>query len=157
MRKALTLTFAIVVASTMAAFAADNTLGTWKYNTAKSKGAAGVSPITNLTVTREASADGVKITAKGARADGTKIDSVADAKYDGKAVPVTGTGYTWDSTALKQVDANTITESRTKQGTKYHTTVRTVVSADGKTMTSTTKGTNADGKAITTKAVFDKQ
>jgi hypothetical protein len=157
MRRALTLTLAIVVATTMAAFAADNTLGSWKYNTAKSKGAAGVSPITNLTVTREASADGVKITAKGARADGTKIDSLTVAKYDGKAVAVTGTGYTWDSTALKQVDANTITESRTKQGTKYHTTVRTVVSADGKTMTSTTKGTNADGKAITTKAVFDKQ
>jgi hypothetical protein len=32
-----------------------------------------------------------------------------------------------------------------------------VVSADGKTMTTTTKGTGSDGKQIDTKAVFDKQ
>jgi hypothetical protein len=157
MRKALTLTFALVLASTMAAFAADNTLGTWKYDTAKSKGAAGVSPIANLTVTREASGDGVKTTAKGARADGTKIDYGYSAKYDGKAVAVTGTGYAWDSVAIKQVDANTFTESRTKQGTRYHTTVHTVVSADGKTMTLSAKGTDADGKPITTRVVLDRQ
>jgi hypothetical protein len=157
MRKALTLTFAIVLASTMAAFAADNTLGTWKYNSGKSSHAPGVSPITDLTVTREASGGGVMITAKGQRADGTKIDSMSNAKYDGKPVTVTGTGTAWDSAALKRIDDNTITEERTKQGTKYHTIVRSVVSADGKTMTSTAKGTNADGKPVTTRTVFDKQ
>jgi hypothetical protein len=156
MRRALTLTFAVVAAATMA-LAADNTLGAWKRNIAKSKGAPGVSPITNETITREATDGGAKITVKGERADGSKIDAVINAKYDGKPVTVMGTGPAFDTTAIKQVNANTLTETRTKQGTKYHTTVRTVVSADGKTMTMTAKGTDADGKPITTTAVFDKQ
>jgi hypothetical protein len=156
MRTALTLTFAVVATAALT-WAADDTLGTWKYNTAKSKGASGISPISNLVVTREAADGGVKITAKGERADGSKIDSVTNAKYDGKAVTVTGTGLTWDTVAIKQVNAKTFTEERSKQGGKYHTTVRSVVSADGRTMTTTTKGTGSDGKPINTQAVFDKQ
>jgi hypothetical protein len=139
------------------AFGADNTLGSWKYNAAKSKQPSGVSPITNLTVTREAVEGGAKISAKGERADGSKIDSVTTTKFDGKAVPVTGTGLTWDTTAIKRVDANTLTETRSKQGGKYRSNVRSVVSADGKTMTLTAKGTGADGKPFTSVTVFDKQ
>jgi len=67
------------------------------------------------------------------------------------------TGTVFDTIAIKQVNANTITEERTKKGGKYHSSVRTVVSADGKTMTSTQKGTGADGKAFTSVAVFDQQ
>ena len=156
MRKALTLTFAVVAAATMA-LAADNTLGTWKRNNAKSKGAPRVSPITNEIVTREAADGGAKITVKGERADGSKIDYVFNAKYDGTPVMVMGTGPAYDTVAIKQVNANTLTDTRTKKGTKYHVTARTVVSADGKTLTTTTKGTNADGKPITATAVFDKQ
>ena len=147
MRRLLTLTFAVVAVAAMA-LAADDTLGTWKYNTAKSKGAPGVSPISNLTVTREASDGGVKITAKGARADGSKIDTVTNAKYDGKAVAVVGEGLTWDTVAIKQVNSRTLSEERSKKGGQYHTTVRTVVSADEKTMTTTVKGTGVEGKPI---------
>jgi hypothetical protein len=136
---------------------ADNTPGTWKYNPAKSKAAPGVPAITNLTVTRESTPGGVRITAKGERADGSKIDNVTDAKYDGKPVSVTGTGVMWDRTAIKQVNADTVNEERSKQGGKYHSTVRTVVSKDGKTMTANTKGTDAEGKAFTARAVFEKQ
>jgi hypothetical protein len=82
---------------------------------------------------------------------------MTEAMYDGKPVSVTGEGLPWDTTALKQVNDNTITEERSKQGGKYHSTVRTVVSKDGKTMTSTTKGTDADGKAFTAVAVLEKQ
>ena len=139
------------------AFGADNTLGSWKYNAAKSKLPSGVSPIANLSVTKEAVDGGAKISVKGERADGSKIDTVSTAKYDGKAVPVTGTGTPWDTNALKQVDANTLTETRSKQGGKYRATVRHVVSADGKTMTLTAKGTGADGKPFTSVTVFDKQ
>ena len=156
MRRIMTLTFAVVAVAAMA-LAADDTLGTWKYNTAKSKGAPGVSPISELTITREASDGGVKITAKGARADGSKIDTVTNAKYDGKPVPVAGEGLTWDTVAIKQVNSKTLSEERSKKGGKYHTTVHTAVSADGKTMTSSVKGTGSDGKPISTTAVFDKQ
>jgi hypothetical protein len=156
MTKLLTLTLAVIATATMT-WAADETLGTWKYNTAKSKAASGVSPIKNLTVTREASGDGVKITAKGERTDGSKIDTVTEAKYDGKPVTVKGEGLTWDTVAIKQVNSKTLSEERSKQGGKYHTTVRTAVSADGKTMTSSVKGTGVDGKPTTASAVFDKQ
>jgi hypothetical protein len=156
MKRVLGITLAVFAMAAIA-FGADNTLGTWKYNTAKSKPAPGVSPITNLIVTREAADGGTRISAKGERADGSKIDSITTLKYDGKEVPVTGTGVAWDTTAIKQVNANTITEERWKKGEKYHSTVRTVVSADGKTITATAKGTGADGKAFTTLTVFDKQ
>jgi len=156
MRRALTLSFVLVVAAAIA-WAADETLGTWKYNTAKSKGVAGASPITNLTLTREAIDGGVKTTGKGERADGTKIDTVTTAKYDGKPVTVTGTGLAYDTVATKQVNANTVTEERTKQGTKYRVTARRVVSADGKTMTVTMKGNDADGKPISSTVVWDRQ
>src|SRR6202035_5524076 len=107
----------VLVAMAAIALGADNTLGTWKYNPAKSKAAPGVPAITNLTVTRESTSGGVKITAKGERADGSKIDNVTDAKYDGKPVSVTGGGgVPWDTTALKQVNADTVTEERSKQG-----------------------------------------
>ncbi len=159
MKKVLGITFAMFALAALAALAlgADNTLGTWKYDTASSKGAPGVSPITNLTLTREAADGGVRISAKGERADGSKIDSLTTLKYDGKQVPVTGTGLTWDTTAVRQANSNTLTEERWKKGGKYHSTVQTVVSADGETMTSTAKGTGADGKAMTAVSVFHKQ
>ena len=157
MKKVLGMSLA-VVAMTAIAFGADNTLGTWKYDTAKSKPAAGVSPITSLTVTREAADGGVKISAKGVRADGSKIDTITTVKYDGKEVAVTGAApNAWDTTAVKQANANTLTEERSKKGGKYHATVRTVISKDGKMMTSTSKGTGTDGTAFTTVTVFDKQ
>ena len=156
MRRLLTLTLAVIAAAAMT-WAADDTLGAWKYNTAKSEGVAGVSPYTNLTLTREAIDGGVKTTGKGERADGTKIDTVTTAKYDGKPVTVTGTGLAYDTVATKQVNANTVTEERTKQGTKYHVTARRVVSADGKTMTVTMKGNDADGKPISSTVVWDRQ
>ncbi|MCU1328483.1 MAG: hypothetical protein JWN34_3853, partial [Bryobacterales bacterium] len=58
----------------------------WKYNTAKSTTPTGVSPITSLTATREATRDGVKVTAKGERKVGSNIDTTTIAKYGGKEV-----------------------------------------------------------------------
>ncbi len=94
---------------------------------------------------------------KGERADGPKIDAGYTAKYDGKEVATTGTGPAYDTIAIKQANAKTVTEERSKKGGKYHGTVRTVVSKDGKTMTTTQKGTGADGNAFTSVAVFEKQ
>ena len=53
MKRVLAITFAVFAMAAIA-FGADNTLGTWKRDTAKSKSAPGVSPITNETLTREA-------------------------------------------------------------------------------------------------------
>jgi hypothetical protein len=156
MKKVLRITFAVLAMAAIA-LGADNTLGTWKYNAAKSKPAPGVSPLKSLTLMREAAGGGVKQTAKGERADGTKIDDSYTAKYDGEEVMLSGTGIAWDMTGAKQVNANTVTEERSKMGGKYKATARTVISADGKTMTTTTKGTGADGKPFSSVTVFDKQ
>src|SRR3984893_4891011 len=103
MKKVLSITFAMLAMANIV-LGADNTLGSWKYNAAKSKPAAGLSPIKDLTVVRESTDGGVKISAKGERMDGSKIDTMTTAKYDGKEVEVMGTGLTWDTTAVKQVN-----------------------------------------------------
>jgi hypothetical protein len=159
MKRVLGITFAVLAMAAIA-FGADNTLGSWKYNAAKSKPAPGVSPITILTVTREAVVSlygGATVSAKGERADGSKIDVNYTVKYDNNEVAVTGTGFTYDTTAVKQVNDNALTEARFKKGSKYKATVQTVVSKDGKTMTSTAKGTDANGKSFTSITVYDKQ
>jgi hypothetical protein len=153
MKKVRGIALAFFAMATIA-WGADNTLGTWKLNVEKSKFPPSAS-IKSLVVTREAVDGGVKITAKGEYANGSKIDSVTTAKYDGN--DYAATGPPWDTVAIKQVNANTVTEERSKKGGKYHSSVRTVVSKDGKTMTTTAKGTDADGKAFNSVNVFDKQ
>jgi len=150
----IALALAAIAAS---AFCADNTLGTWKLNPDKSKPPAGQSRITSLTVVREASGDTVKVTVKGEREDKSKIDASYLAKYDGKDIAVSGSGLPYDTVAIKQVDANTLTDVRSKKGGKYKGTGRFAVSADGKTATLTTKGTGADGKPFSGATVYDKQ
>ena len=83
MRSILRIALAMT-AITVCAFCADNTIGTWKMNPAKSKTPAGQSRITSLTVVREASGDSVKVTVKGEREDKSKIDVSYTTKYDGK-------------------------------------------------------------------------
>ena len=141
---------------TVAALGADNTVGTWKLNTEKSKYNPAPMPVKSLNVTRESSDGGVKVTTTGEQADGTAINSSYTAKYDGKDVQTTG-NLPYDTISLKQVNANTLTDARKKTGGPYQATSRIVVSNGGKTMTTTTKGTNAEGKAFTNTFVFDKQ
>jgi hypothetical protein len=58
---------------------------------------------------------------------------------------------------MKQIDANTFTSEVKKTGGKYHATGRTVISKDGKTMTTTTKGTNAEGQPSSGTLIYEKQ
>ena len=155
MRRILDKTLVVLAITTVAAFAADNTLGTWKLNVGKSTYSPGPFPIKSLTVVREAFDGGVKVTNTGERSDGP-LKASYTAKYDGSESHVTGNAQ-YDSISIKQVNANTLTDQRKKTGGSYKATGRTVISGDGKTMTTTTKGTNAEGKAFTQSLVFDKQ
>ncbi len=153
MRKALAqLTIGLAIMA-IAALAADNSLGTWKLNMAKSKFSP-AAPVKSLTSTREASDGGVKVTTTGEQADGTLINARYTAKYDGSESPVTGAPY--DTIAIKQANANTLTFTQKKKDGKYGVTGRSVISKGGKTMTSTIKGTNTDGKACSAMMVWDK-
>ena len=156
MRIFLTKAFLALAITTVAAFGADNTIGTWKLNVEKSKYTPAPMPLKSLTVTREASDGGVKVTATGDRTDGTAINGSYTAKYDGMDVQVT-CNLPCDTISIKEVNANTLTEARKKTGGPYQATSRIVVSNGGKTMTTTTKGTNADGKDFNSTFVFDKQ
>lgn len=155
MTKSLTtLVIGIAIAS-LGLFAADNSLGTWKRNIAKSP-STNPNPYTSQTTVREAAPNGVKVTNTGVRKDGTAANSSYTATYGGGFASVTG-GTTFDSIALKQVNANSLTSEVKKTGGKYHLKGKSVVSKDGKTMTSTQKGTDADGKPLSLVIVYDKQ
>ena len=156
MRTVIAKLFVTVAITALGAFAADNTIGTWKLNMAKSKFQPLPAPVKSLTSTREAADGGVKVSTTGEQANGTPINSGYTAKYDGKETSVSGNAP-YDKIAIKQVNANTLTATLKKSDGKYRATGRTVVSKDGKTMTTTTRGTNADGKAFTNVMVYDKQ
>ena len=157
MRKIFTLAlFALAVTTTLSAWGADNSLGTWKANIAKSKYTPAPWPVKSLTVTREAAPGGVKVTNTDMRTDGA-INSSYTATYDGSSAQVTGEGSPYDSMSVKQGDANTFTYEAKNSKTKYRASGRLVISGDGKTMTQTTSGVDADGKPMTLKIVFDKQ
>jgi hypothetical protein len=59
--------------------------------------------------------------------------------------------------SVKQGDANTFTYEAKNSKTKYRASGRIVISGDGKTMTQTTSGVDAEGRPMTLKLVFDKQ
>lgn len=154
MRNTLTQIIIGAAITAIGAFAADNSLGTWKLNMEKSKFSPSA-PVKSLTTTREASDDGLKATTTGEQADGTPINAGFSAKYDGMEYAVTGAPY--DTIAIKQVNPNTFTFTQKKKDGKYSVTGRSVVSKDGKTMTNTLKGTNADGQAYSATMVWEKQ
>src|SRR5919108_663797 len=115
MKSVLSKTLLSIAITTIVAFGADNSLGTWKLNMEKSKYTPAPMPVKSLNVTREAADGGVKQTTTGERADGAQINASYTAKYDGKEVPVTGNAP-YDRIAIKQVNANTLTDERKKTG-----------------------------------------
>ena len=135
--------------------AADNSIGTWKLNVAKSTFSPAPMPVKSLTTTRVGTNGGVKVTNTGEMTDGTPIESGYSARYDGSESPVGGT--VWDTISVKQVDDNTFTNETKKLGGKYRVTATVKVSADGKTMTVTAKGTNAEGAPLSSTFVYEKQ
>jgi hypothetical protein len=79
------------------------------------------------------------------------------ANYDGTPAGVAGQGAPYDTVSSKQVDANTFTYEAKSTSGKYRASGRIVISGDGKNMTTTASGVDADGKPMTLKLVYDKQ
>jgi hypothetical protein len=145
---AVALTVAVCVGGTVHA----QVPGTWKINLAKSKFAAGQAPKSS-TVIYEAAGAAVKVTVDIVPATGAPIHYSYTANFDGKDVPVAGNPNA-DTAARTRVDANT-TRIVNKKAGKITSTVTIVTSADGKTMTITTKGMDATG-AVDSIAIYDK-
>jgi hypothetical protein len=143
---------AVLVSATAVAQSSDPLIGTWKLNVAKSKGILFKSGTSKI----EAAGAGVKFTVDLVSADGTPYHWTFTANYDGKDNPVTGNSPYGDTTALERVDAKT-TRIISKQAGKVVTTQTIVVSSDGKTRTTTTKGTDAKGQKVDTVSFYEKQ
>jgi hypothetical protein len=138
-------------------FGADSSIGTWKYNVAKSK-TISTNPLKSRTEVWEATPDGgVKVTRTGQRADGTAETGGFTAKYDGKEYPVTAGPTDAIFISIKRVNANTISLDIKSKSGPLHQTVRSVISKDGKTKTDTVKGTGSDGKPVAATNVYEKQ
>jgi hypothetical protein len=147
-------TLALCLLATAVGFAKDSPhMGTWKLNEAKSKFAPGAGK--NHTVVYEAAGDDIKVTVDGTDAAGQPTHNEWTGKFDGKFYPVTGDA-TSDERSYKVVNSRTLLLTG-KKGGKVSLTGRIVVSANGKTRTVTTSGTDAQGKKFKNVAVYDKQ
>jgi hypothetical protein len=134
--------------------AADAAIGTWKLNVAKSRYSPGPPPKSAI-FTYEAIGEGIRRTGETVNADGQTISFEYTAQYDGKDYPIRGNPNA-DTVSLKRVNDRTV-EATLKKNGKVTTTVRRVVSSDGKTLTLTMTGTNAQGQTVNNVTVYEKQ
>ena len=151
--KAIVLGLLLCFVGVAVSFAQDPNMGTWKLNEAKSKLAPGATK--NHTVVYEAVGDNVKVTIDGTGKDGKPTHNEWTGKFDGKDYPVTGDPNS-DARSYTKINDRTM-GFNTKNGGKMTTSGRIVVSADGKSRTVHTSGTDAAGKKVSGAAVYDKQ
>lgn len=153
--RSLSVVSVCVVALSSAGFAQGPApgMGSWTLNPTKSKFSPGPAP-KSATVTFSPAGDGVKAVIETVSPTGAKVHWEYTAAFDGKPHPVTG-NPDGDMVVLKRVNATTVESSYTLKGKP--TTVNTrVVSADGKTMTVTSKGTNAQGQKVDNVQMYEK-
>jgi len=129
-------------------------IGTWKLIPAKSKFTSGASP-KEETFTVQMVGDQDQVTVTGTAAVGSPISmkyEVLDKGGTGKILA----GGPYDAVSGKRIDENTYETSLMKGGKEisHH---HLVVSKDGKTMTDTAKGTNAQGNPVSGVEIFEKQ
>ena len=151
--KTIVLTLVLCFVGVAVCFADDANMGTWKLNEAKSKLAPGAPK--NNTVVYEAAGDNVKVTVDGTDKDGKATHNEWTGKFDGKDYPVTGDPSS-DARSYTKIDDRTL-GLNVKKGGKVTTSGRIVVSADGKSRTVTTSGTDSKGTKVKSTAVYDKQ
>jgi hypothetical protein len=130
----------------------DPRIGTWKLNVAKSKDNTRKSETRTYTQSGDSVTAHIEIVNSGGSAQAYGYTG----KSDGKDYPWTGQVPGGAETVSVKRVGNTFT-SGSKKGGKLLFTTRITFSADGKVMTLTTKGTDADGKPIDAVRVYDKQ
>jgi hypothetical protein len=154
-RAALAAGLGAVLVSNATALAADNWLGTWKLNVAKSKFVPGPPPQA-MTIKFEPAADGgIRFTGDGVNGEGQPTHLEYAAKFDGTDVRWTGNPNA-DSASPRRLDANRYENVWKKDG-KAVVTVSATVSADGKTLTIIQRGKDAKGQVMDMTEVFEKQ
>jgi hypothetical protein len=128
----------------------DPLIGTWKLNVAKSKGVKSGSTVI------EAAGKGIKFTVDLVPADGAPSHWAFTANFDGKDYPVTGNSPYGNMVSVTRANAKTLTIT-SKQNGKVTTTSTIVVSDDGKSRTTTMKGTDVKGQPVDIVSFYEKQ
>jgi hypothetical protein len=156
MLTSLTLLGSAVVTLPNAGFAqSDPMTGLWQINLAKSKYDPGPPP-NSQTVYFQGEGQNRKATIVGITATGNpQLGTFAELVEDGKPHLVTGLAGI-DAQAYTRVDARTLNVNRLKDG-KVVQTGTWVVSPDGKTLTVTFTGANANGRQVNNILIYDKQ
>ncbi len=132
----------------------DPRTGTWVLNVAKSTYKPGPAP-KSQTVRIEPSGQGEHVRSEALNTNGTRVVTEYTAAYDGTDYPLKGS-LVADTVMLKRVDANT-TERFDKKDGQVMLVYRRVVSPDGKTMTVTIQGVNAQKQQVNNVVVFEKK
>ena len=132
----------------------DPRVGTWKLNVEKSKPGAGPMPASE-TRTYEVQGSVIMGTIESVDAKGNHRTAHYDATADGKDRP-SGSPNAKTSLSIKLLGPGSYAGTTRKDG-KVVSTNRAVISNGGKLFTFTTKGTDEQGKAFTSVAVFEKQ
>ena len=145
---------ALVFAGTTSAQSKDPVIGKWTLNVAKSKFDPGPAPKSIDVVLTGSGTDGIKLVFDGVSPTGDKVHWEYTGNYDGKDYPMTG-NVEGDTVSLKRINANSVETTYKLKGKVTLVNVRTV-SADGKTLTVTQKGTNAAGQKVNNLLVFDR-
>jgi hypothetical protein len=154
-RVTIVLSAAVLAAALSAdAQSKDPFVGTWRLNPAKSTYNPGPVP-KSVVSTYEAAGKGLKVSVKNESASGM-VEYSYTTNLDGKESPVTGNNPLADTVVVTRIDPRTL-ELVNKRAGKTTTTQRNVVSADGKTRTVTTTGTDAKGQKINNVGIFERQ
>jgi hypothetical protein len=151
--RVILLTLAALFASATVCLAQNPHMGTWKLNEAKSKFSPGASK--NHTVVYEAAGDSVKVIVDGVDGAGNPTHNEWTGKFDRKFYPVTG-DPTSDMRSYRKINNRTLALTGKREG-KITITGRIVASANGRTRTITTTGTDSKGKRFSNRAVYDKE
>jgi hypothetical protein len=157
MKRALTIVgvFVLALAATTAVVAQSSPFdGTWKLNPAKSKYTTGAPP-KEQTAKITTIGDQVQTEVTGTNADGTPIQMKYVTPLKGGVGKVLS-GGPYDGVTRKDINSTTRDVSY-MQGGKEALHITAVVSKDGKTLTITGKGTDAQGHSVSSVTVLDRQ
>ena len=150
-----TLVAVAVVLAFATTAAAQNPVGVWKMNPAKSKYSPGPAPKSTTVTTTAVAGGSFRSINETVPATGAATKTDVTFKIDGKDSKITG-NVNADTQAYTRVDDRHYTITAKKAG-KVTLTTKIEIAADGKSRTSTQTGTDAQGRAINNYIWYDKQ
>jgi hypothetical protein len=152
----------VVSLAVVSAQGTDPMVGTWKLNVAASTYEPGPAPKSSTRTIVDMGGGVFVSSSKGINDKGEATWNHFAFRFDGKDYPYAssttpGTSPSFVTVAFKRIDANTFEATSKVDGKVGATTMTTTISKDGKTYTTRTKGTNAQGQPVNNVIVYEKQ